>query len=153
MTERRMDDKKAQEKARRVLEAIAESVADATDEEILEEMKAEGEDPAAVTDEVSAVLLNTVTAFKKTRLRAAQEQHARQVDALRTKELALPETAAAMRALLAKVLSVRPEYRAAMLTAQYRDFSELTDEDVRQQLTQLAQLGVLEDPKLREGGD
>jgi hypothetical protein len=44
-----MDDKTAEEKARRVLESIAESVADATDEEILDDMRAEGEDPAVVT--------------------------------------------------------------------------------------------------------
>ncbi len=40
-----------------------------------------------------------------------------------------------------------------MLTAEFRDFSELSDEDIRQHLIQLAHLGALESPKLRESGD
>lgn len=148
-----MRDKKADEKARKVLETIAESIAEAADEEILEDMKAVGENPAAVAENVRSVLLGSVTAFKKTRLRAAREQHARQLDELRTKGSKLPKTAAAMRELLVKVLRLKPEYGEAVLTAQYRDFSELSDEDVRQHLIQLAQLGLLEDPKLREGGE
>lgn len=148
-----MDDKITEEKAHRVLEAIAESIAEASDEEILDDMRADGEDPAVVAQEVRSVLLRGVTAYKKAKLRAAHEQHERQVEELRHKDFSLPDTPAAMRALLAKVLSLRPEYGAAVLTAQYRDFSELSDEDVRQHLVQLAHLGALQDPKLREGCD
>ena len=153
MTERRVDDKRAEEKARRVLEAIAESVAEAGDEEILEDMRAEGEDPPAIAQEVRSALLRGVTAYKKTRLLAAKKQHDKQVEELRGKAFRLPDTPAAMRALLSRVLTLAPEYKAALLTAQYRDLSDLSDEDVRQHLIQLAHLGVLEDPKLREGGD
>lgn len=148
-----MNNKRAEEKARRVLEAIAGSVAEASDGEILEDMRADGEDPAAVAREVQTVLLRGVTVYKKAKLRAAHEQHERQVEELRHKDFSLPDTPAERRLLLANVLSLRPEYGAAVLTAQYRDFSELSDEDVRQHLVQLAHLGALEDPKLREGGD
>jgi hypothetical protein len=98
-------------------------------------------------------LFRGVTAYKKSKLRAAHEQHERQVEELRHKDFSLPDTPAERRLLLANVLRLRPEYGAAVLTAQYRDFSELSDEDVRQHLVQLAHLGALEDPKLREGGD
>jgi DNA-directed RNA polymerase subunit F len=148
-----MDDKKAEEKARRVLEAIADSTAGATDEEILEDMRAEGQNPATVTEEVRSIMLRSVTAYKKSRLRAAQEQYKQQVEELRTRKFSLPDSVSAMRSLLAKILSLKPEYKEAVLTALYRDFSELSDEDVHQHLVQLAQLGVLEDPRLREGGD
>lgn len=148
-----MNDKGTEEKARRVLEAIAESVAEASDDEILEEMRAEGEDPTAVAQEVRSTLFRGVGAYKKAKLHAACEQHERQVEELRHKNFCLPDTPAAMRALLTKILTLVPEYGPALLTAQYRDFSELSDEDVRQHLVQLAHLGALEDPKLREGAD
>jgi predicted phosphoribosyltransferase len=38
-----------------------------------------------------------------------------------------------------------------VLTHQYRKFSHLTDEEIQRQLDQMAKLGVLDDPKLREG--
>lgn len=146
-----MNDKIAEEKARRVLEVIAESVAETSDDEILEDMRAEGKDPAAVAQEVRSALFRGVTAFKKAKLRAAHEQHERQVEELHHQNFSLPDTPAAMRALLAKILTLVPEYGPALLTAQYRDFSELSDEDVRQHLVQLAHLGAMEDPRLREG--
>lgn len=141
------------ERLRRILDTVAESVAEATDAEILEDVKAQGKNPAVVAQEVRTVLLRSVIAHGKTKLRAAQIQHEQQVVALRRIRFSLPDTPAAMRALLAKVLTLVPEYETALLTAQYRGFSELSDEDVRQHLVQLAQLGVLEDPKLREGGN
>jgi hypothetical protein len=60
----------------------------------------------------------------------------------------LPSTNDACRALLEKVLRLVPDCRQMVLTMQYRDLTQLTDEDVRGQLIRLAQLGFLDDPKL-----
>lgn len=145
--------KSTDEQIRRIIDAVAESVAETTNAEILEDVNVQGKNPAVIAQEVRAVLLRGVIAHGKTKLHAAKRQHEKQVEALSRIRFILPDTPAAMRALLAKVLTLVPEYKTAMLTAQYRDFSELSDEDVRQHLIQLAQLGVLEDPKLREGDD
>lgn len=148
-----MGKRTAEEKIHGLLKDVAESVLEATDEEIIEDVRAQGRNPASVAQEVRTILLQSVIAHKKTKLLAAQRRHEKQVEELRDKTFTLPNTPDAMRALLAKILSLVPDYRTASLTAQYRDFSDLSDEDVRQHLVQLAQLGVLEDPKLREGGN
>lgn len=146
-----MPDENAEKKLRRVLEAVAESIVDASDKEIIEELKAQGEDPAAVASRVRTVLLRGVAMHRKAELLSAEKRHDEEVERMRQVVVKLPSTADACRALLEKVLRIVPDCRQMVLTMQYRDLTQLTDEDVRGQLIRLAQLGFLDDPKLAIG--
>jgi hypothetical protein len=135
-TPRRDDDNKLWE----VMSALAESVAEAPDEELLEEAnELSGEDSA---EETRALLLKAVRAR---RLQAAREEYRR-----RRAELAegagtdLPSTPAARRGLLAAIFNAQPRLQLA-LTAQHRVFESLTDDEVESYLRQLSSLGALAD--------
>jgi hypothetical protein len=58
----------------------------------------------------------------------------------------LPESATERRQLLRGVLRERPEFQEIVMTAQHREFSELTDDDVASFLRQLKILGLLDVP-------
>jgi hypothetical protein len=64
--------------------------------------------------------------------------HARKYD--------LPETAAERMQLLNVILRERPDFQPIVMTAQHRNFTELTDEDVTSFLRQLKDLGLLDMP-------
>jgi hypothetical protein len=58
----------------------------------------------------------------------------------------LPESAEERRHLLQGVLRERPQFQEIVMTAQHREFGELTDEDVTSFLRQLRILGLLDMP-------
>ena len=49
-----------EEQLRNIFDALAESVMEATDEEIMEEIRERGEDPAEVAERVRKVLLDAI---------------------------------------------------------------------------------------------
>lgn len=153
MTARRITNVEQEAKARLVLEAMAEYVATTKDIELMEDIIASGEDPAKIAVKTRSALLQGVLVYKKTKLKEAQRKHEIQVEDLNRKNYSLPESPSAMRVLLNRVLTMEPQYRDALLTNQFRDFSALSDEEVKQQLIQLAQLGVLDDPRFKDGKD
>ena len=126
------------------MNALAESVAEASDEEILEEARAQGEDPAESAGRVRNVLLDTAKAYLQRRLREAQQQYEAHIAAMRGRTYHLPASANERWRLFDLVLSREPAMRSA-LTAQYREFTNLTDSDVESCLKQLEELGLLDE--------
>jgi hypothetical protein len=121
--------------------ALADSVLDSSDEEVLEEAQLNG-DSAESTRET---LLDGVKLLKKQRLadaRAQYEAAAASMTAPRSSRI--PTSLREMRDLLRSLLEARPQLQPA-LTAQFRDFAELSDEDVEGFLRQLDALGVLDE--------
>jgi len=116
---------------RALMDALAESVVEATDEEIISEMREGGEDPAAAAEGVRA---NRVE---------AQEAYEKRVDAIRRRTFSLPTAPESRRKLLAVVMTRKPDLRSALVTLQHRDFKEWTDTDIQNCLEQLGALGVL----------
>ena len=57
----------------------------------------------------------------------------------------LPRSADERREMLNAFFASRPDIGSALLTAQHREFSELTDADVEDTLRQLKELGALDD--------
>jgi hypothetical protein len=57
-----------EEKLKRIANAVAESIFEASDEEILEEVREAGEDPEAVASHVRSVLSDAVRAHRKRHL-------------------------------------------------------------------------------------
>lgn len=140
-----------EEELRAMMDALAESVAEASDEEILAETIEEGEDPEAAAERVRNVLLDAAKAYRQRNLREAQRQYELHVAAMRERKYTLPTTPEERRTLLDLVFSRQPEMRSAFLTAQHREFRSLTDADVESYLKQLQELGVLE--SLSSSGD
>jgi len=131
----------------KILDAAEECLLQATDQEILSESKEMGEVPEAVAQEVRAMLLNGLMQHKKTRLRAAEVQHSLLVAELGQRKTILPGTPTGRKRLLEKVLqslAALSPGQPVMATVQFRMGSELTDDEVSQQLLQMSQLGLLD---------
>ncbi len=126
----------------RVVDAIAASVLKASDEEIEEEIRAEGEDPDASAQRLRARLLGLVDREREQRLAAARERQQRK-RAAAEKEPELPATPEARMELLVAAVAAMARRRAP-LTLQHRELESLSDADVTRLLRQLASLGALE---------
>ncbi len=134
-----------EERLERIVGGIAESVLEASDEEIEAEARAEGLDPDAVAEDVRGVLLAALERHQgKQRLERSRAEHEARVAAMRQREHQLPASAQERQQLLALAFRARPQ-AAGMLTLQFRDLESLPDEDVTSCLRQLAELGVLDD--------
>lgn len=132
----------------KIMDALEEFIIAAPDEEIVADLKARGEDPDAVAQEVRSLLLGAVTQHKKEKLHAAARKHDERLKELKRKKSTIPGTPTERRRLLEQAFGFLTTVQPAAATAQYRIFSGTTDEEVSQQLEQLDQLGVLD--KLKE---
>jgi len=128
-----------------IMNALAESVAEASDGEILAETQEEGADPAEAAEHVRNVLLNAAKTYRQRRLREAQQQYEFHIAAMQERTYNLPATAEERQKLLDLVFAQQPAMRSALLTAQHRDFTSLTDTDVESCLKQLQELGLLDE--------
>lgn len=136
-----------------IMNALAESVAEAPDSDVLAEARDAGEDPGQTATRVRALLRRAVKDHEQRRLRQAQKDYDERVRAIRTRPYVLPETPEERRRLFALVMSRRPEIGAALVTAQHREFKDLTDADIQSYLAQLAALGVLDELAGRPHGE
>lgn len=128
-----------------IMYALAESVTEASDEDILTETQEEGENPEVIAERARNVLLGAVKDFRQRRLVEAQRQYELHIVALEKRKCTLPATTGERRQMLDLVLSRQPGIRSAVLTSQYREFKDLTDDDVESYLKQLQELGALDD--------
>ena len=133
-------------KIRAFFEALADNVENLSDEELLAEIREEGRDPDAIAMETRLLLQNTLKRFKQRALVAAREQRERNEARLAGMKLRLPTNPTERRRLLDAALA-RHQQAGRTLIAQYRDFKEMTDEDVESWLEQFSALGLLDDIK------
>ena len=136
-----------------IMNALAESVADASDADVLAEDREAGEDPGRTAARVHALLGRAAKDYEQRRLREAQKAYDQRVRTLRARPYALPRMPEDRRKLFVLVMSRKPEIGAALLTAQHREFKDLTDADVQSCLEQLAALGVLDELQGPSGGE
>jgi hypothetical protein len=127
-----------------IMNALAESVAAASDEEILQEARARGEDPAEAARATKDLLLNAAQTYRQRRLHEAQREYENHIAIMQTRTYELPVSVAERRQLLNLIVSRQSALRAA-LTAQYRDFTSIADTDVESCLKQLQELGFLDE--------
>jgi len=141
-----MSNKKTdQEKLDAIMEALGDSVLEASDDEIIEELRLAGVDPDAEAARLKAKMLATVKAFRQRALAAAQAGYRSRLEQVDRKPYAVPKTPAARRELFSFVIQ-QPQY-AQYVTAQYRDLENLTDNDIESYLQDLAELGILPTPE------
>jgi hypothetical protein len=135
-------------KIRALHDALADSVLSLSEEQLSQEVREEGLDPNAVAEDTRALLLGTVKQFQQRALTKARVEHEAAVQKLQGRRPVFPSNAQARRDLLIGVLTQQPA-ASGVLTAQWREFSEMTDEDVETALLELAHLGfiVTDEPK------
>lgn len=129
---------------REVMNALAEAVAESSDEELLAEAQEAGLDLEAEAESVRAALRRSVEKFKKQKLEQARRDYELAASALFTKKYSLPEAPRERRNLLANILTAQPQMQG-MLTVQFRELNQLSDEDIESSLRKLAELGMLDD--------
>jgi hypothetical protein len=137
------------ERLGRILDGLGEYIRNAPGDELLEDARSEGRDPARTAVRVKGLLRQVVRGHRQKQLQKAEEGYEREVSALRSRDIILPKSPERRRNLLAAIFSQQPQLQAAF-TFQNRGFSELTDQDIENHLRKLALLGVLDDIKLPE---
>ncbi|MCP4004546.1 MAG: hypothetical protein GY725_10155 [bacterium] len=128
----------------RVLGGIVDSIMEAPEAEIEEDLRAAGDDPEATADRLRAKLANTVErhrSHRRTRATARMQQH---VFLMNVQPWEFPETEKQRMQLLGAAIRRRPELEE-MLQAKLRDLRTLSDEEVKDCLRQLAEMGELEE--------
>jgi hypothetical protein len=125
-----------------LVDALAQSVAEAADEEVLEDAHSSGIDLNANASQLKQMLSETATRFRKRKFFEAQQQYKEEVQRIQNRSVQLPESAAERRALL-QLVAAQHAQGAMALTAHGRDLERLSDSDVTSLLEELAALGLL----------
>ena len=135
-----------------ILDGLAESVAEESDDQLLVEVKESGQDPNVLLAHVKGVLRQVVKQAQQRPLRDSRKAYEARLSALQQRSYALPESADERRMLFMNVVAQNPSV-GGMLTAHFREFDKLDDDDVTSCLGQLAELGLLGDGSDCDSGD
>jgi hypothetical protein len=127
-----------------IMNALAEFTFEMSDEDVEAEIREEGDDPEELGGQVKQILHHAIKAHQQRQLLEARQRYAERIAAMKEKKYDLPESPEERRTLLMAFLSNRPEIGSAILTAQHRDFKDLTDADVESYLKQFHELGAIE---------
>jgi hypothetical protein len=127
-----------------IMNALAEFTFEMSDEEVEAEIREDDDDPEGSGGQVKKIRHEAIKAHQQRHLLEAQQQYAERIAAMKEKKYDLPESPEERRTLLMAFLSNRPEIGSAVLTAQHRDFKDLTDADVESYLKQFHELGAMD---------
>ncbi len=131
------------EELARIMNALAESTLEISEEELDEELREDGDAPERVAEGVRGVLRKAVKSHQQRNLLAAQKKYEDRLLHLDKKKYSLPDSAEEQRNLLMGLLATNSNVRS-LLTAQNRDFTDLPDSEVTSYLKQLHELGALD---------
>jgi hypothetical protein len=137
---------KHEEQLMLVMNMLGDSVAEAPESEVLEEVRHGQENLLDEGNEVRAILGNACRDYLQRKLREARQAYEAALSQLQQTEYDLPSTTSERRILLYSVLTRRPDFEAVVMTTQFRDFKNLTDDDVLSLLKQLKELRLLDAP-------
>jgi len=132
-----------------VMNAIGDIELEMSEEELFDELREEGADIEKQAEHVREVFKMAIKEYRQTPLREAQRKYQEHSSRIATRDFKLPHTAPERRNLLSGFLARKPEF-GALLTAQHRDFKDVTDADVESYLKQLMELGALESESQEE---
>lgn len=133
------------ERFQTLLDATAELLLESTDDEILEDLRAQGVDPDRITQEARSALDQALRARGQRRLQAAREGLQRHREALggRGGRLSIPADPGARRTLLGRLLASNDLPQA--VTMAFREGGkDLPDDEVLSALEDFADLGFLD---------
>jgi hypothetical protein len=134
----------------RIVDRLADYVREAPAQDIMEDAEREGREPAKTESRVKALFRRAVAEFQSQQLQRTEEAYKRALYDMTFRDVELPSSPQERRNLLGAILSRQPQLGAA-ITFQNRDFSDLTDEDIKNHLRKLAILGVLGEKHGDEG--
>jgi hypothetical protein len=123
-----------------IVNALAESTLEMSDEEIELEIREEGLDPKIVADQVREIMKSTVKSCRQRLLIEAEREYENRINAMNVANYSIPESPSAQRDLITSILASNPQLVRGLLTAQSRDFNSLPDEDLPAFVTQLMSL-------------
>jgi hypothetical protein len=132
-----------------VMSAMGDIEFEISDEELLDELRQEGKDIEKEAEHVREVFRMAIKEYRQVPLREAQKKYEEHLSKIATRDFELPQTASERRTLLSGLLARKPEF-GSLLTAQHRDFKDVTDADVESYLRQLIELGALESESGKE---
>jgi hypothetical protein len=124
---------KYQDELANIMNAIADSVLEMPDEEIREEINEEGDNSEAVR----RIMLNSVTACRQKKLRDARQRYEKKIVSFQETKFDLPESPDEKRHLIQAMLGSLAAQNQARVTAQFREFENLPDEDLDGVLQQI----------------
>ena len=129
-----------------MVDALSQSIIDATDQEIQEDARLAGVDLNADAARLKQMLADTAKRVQKRKFYAAQTAYSQAVERINSPAHAykLPETAVERRALL-QAIAAEQAQRGVPLMIHGRDLEALPDNDVTSLLEELATLGMLPD--------
>jgi hypothetical protein len=138
------ENNKHQDELSNIMNGLAESVLEMPDDEIEAEIREEGDD----TEDIRQVLLNAVKFCRQENLREARERYEKNLISFQETKFDLPDSPEEKRSLIQSILeSLAPRRQ---LTAQFRDFENMPDEDLDGVLLQLFALQSAENHKTEE---
>lgn len=129
---------------RRLMNALAESVANATDEELQEDLPARPVDSEGQGGKVKAMLLQAADKWAAQRRHQAREAWARGERESRTRSELGETSVDRMRGFLEGLFARKPELAEA-LTLAHRDFRSWDDRDIRSLYQKALALGLASD--------
>jgi len=125
-----------------LVNALVQSFVEATDEEIEEDARLAGVDLDTNAAQLKQMFADTARSFHKWKFVHAQQAYNKEVQNLQRSSCQLPTSAAERRALL-QLVAAQQTQRGALFTAKFRDFENLSDNDVASLLEELAALGLM----------
>lgn len=134
--------KNDEERLEYLIESIEDSILSASDEEIVEDFRSNGQDPAQVAASAMALIRGQLKAERKQRLATARQGYLRAVGQ-RYAPRSLPADPRERRGLLERIMSAETQLPAE-LTLAFREGKEISDRDITSMLEDLAELGFLD---------
>ena len=136
-----------------VMNALADVEWEMSESEILDELVGDGRDLETEADSVREIFRSAVKEYRQAPLRDAQKRYEQRVSNICKTDFRLPDSASERRALLSAFMTRKPDFGASILTAQHREFKDLTDIDIESYLKQLMELGVIESSPEKEDSE
>ena len=129
-----------QEELANIMNALADSVLEIPDEEVKVQIIEEGDN----TEIVRQILLNSVKNCRQKKLREARDRYNKNFTSFQTNKYDLPESPDEKRHLIQAMLGNLAAQSQTQVTAQFRDFENLPDEDLDGVLQQIYALAEAE---------
>ena len=127
-----------------LLDDVEKSILEASDEEILQEARDDGENIETLVSDVSQIISNSINGSRKLKLRTAREAYERAVQSRQSGSNVIPDSASERRKMLKQLISA-PNNIPAEITVVFREGQDLSDEDVESLLENLLELGLIHD--------
>lgn len=136
------EEKKYEHEFANIMNGLAESVFEMSDEEIEKEIAEDGD-----TEDIRRVLLDAVKACKQKNLVKARESYQKSLHLYRTTSFEIPDKAEDKRSMIQTMIGSLLSQNQTALTLQFRDYQNLPDEDLDDVLKQLIALNNTNEPE------